>query len=668
MPPPDAVQPTREARAELLDWSRFLREYEAKRNAGDPGPVLARRLNGAEYNHTIRDLTGVDIRPARHFPVDPANQEGFDNSGESLTMTPGLLMKYFDAARMVSEYLVLKPDGLDFAPHPVVVDTDRDKYGVRRIVDFYEVQNTDYSDYFYAAWRLRQLGGSDNPPTALGAVAEDVGVSQKYLGTVWSLLSGSQHHDGPIATLRSMWLALPDGNDRLDQVRSGCEEMSAFVERLRPRLSHSFDHLSHAGINNGTQPFVLWRNRQYAAQRRSLNRDALHVAQSNPVVEPDGETDDDEMERLLTIPADQEVQSRHVAALREFCDIFPDAFFVKSRGRDYKGLEKQGAQLADEAAVRLLSAGFHSQMGFFRDDAPLYDPMLDASEQRRLDTLWHDLDFVADVSRRQHQGYIWYERGESRFLTDPEFDFARGEDEDITSESKIKRLADVYLAKAQRTGASDQVLEAIRQHFLQVSSKIRRIELARLSAERTSPVQRGYWVVRQLLGERIPPPPPDVPELPQDESKLGELSLVRILAVHREHQNCAGCHNRFDALGVALEEFGPIGEFREVDLGGRNIEARAQMPDGIERYGVAGLQSYIREHRQQEFVDNACRKLLSYALGRTLIVADDVALEAMRRQPERSNHGMVDLIETVVTSPPFLNQRGRSYRYEELAE
>ena len=67
--------------------------FEAERNAGDPGPVLARRLSNAEYDYTIRDLTGVDIRPTREFPVDPANEAGFDNSGESLAMSPALLQE-----------------------------------------------------------------------------------------------------------------------------------------------------------------------------------------------------------------------------------------------------------------------------------------------------------------------------------------------------------------------------------------------------------------------------------------------------------------------------------------------------------------------------------------------------------------------------------------------
>src|SRR5262249_22415290 len=95
MPPPQAeLKPSADERKLVVSWIRSVRREEARRNAGDPGLVLARRLSNSEYNNSIRDLTGVDLRPAREFPVDPVNQAGFDNSGESLAMSPSLLAKY----------------------------------------------------------------------------------------------------------------------------------------------------------------------------------------------------------------------------------------------------------------------------------------------------------------------------------------------------------------------------------------------------------------------------------------------------------------------------------------------------------------------------------------------------------------------------------------------
>src|SRR6476646_5748969 len=137
MPPAKTVQPSADARGEVIAWAKEVRKLEGKRTAGDPGPVPARRLSNAEYDHTVRDLTGVDLRPTKEFPVDPANEAGFDNSAESLAMSPALVKKYLEAARAVADHLVLTPDGLAFATHSMLADTDRDKYCVKRIIDFY---------------------------------------------------------------------------------------------------------------------------------------------------------------------------------------------------------------------------------------------------------------------------------------------------------------------------------------------------------------------------------------------------------------------------------------------------------------------------------------------------------------------------------------------------
>src|SRR5579871_6232814 len=112
MPPTGLPQPPEEVRQQVIEWVKAMRLAEARKNAGDPGLVLARRLSNAEYDYTIRDLTGVDLHPTKEFPIDPANQAGFDNSGESLTMSPALLKKYLDAAKEVADHMYLTPDGI----------------------------------------------------------------------------------------------------------------------------------------------------------------------------------------------------------------------------------------------------------------------------------------------------------------------------------------------------------------------------------------------------------------------------------------------------------------------------------------------------------------------------------------------------------------------------
>src|SRR5438105_15112689 len=105
MPPKPMPQPPPDRRQQVIDWVKAVRANEIRKSAGDPGPVLARRLSNSEYNYTIRDLTGADLKPTKEFPVDPANQAGFDNTGESLNMSPALFNKYLLAAREVADHM-----------------------------------------------------------------------------------------------------------------------------------------------------------------------------------------------------------------------------------------------------------------------------------------------------------------------------------------------------------------------------------------------------------------------------------------------------------------------------------------------------------------------------------------------------------------------------------
>lgn len=123
MPPPEADQPTDDERAEIGQWLHEFLKAEARARAGDPGRVVLRRLNNAEYTYTIRDLTGVDsLDPAKEFPADGGAGEGFTNTGQSLVMSPALVTKYFDAAKTVAGHAVLLPDGFRFSAG----DTRRD--------------------------------------------------------------------------------------------------------------------------------------------------------------------------------------------------------------------------------------------------------------------------------------------------------------------------------------------------------------------------------------------------------------------------------------------------------------------------------------------------------------------------------------------------------------
>jgi hypothetical protein len=892
MPPKKAKQPPAELRKKVVAWIEAMRKEESRKNAGDPGPVLARRLSNAEYNYTIRDLTGVDLQPTREFPVDPTNQAGFDNSGESLMMSPALMNKYLQAARLVANHMVLAPGGIAFAPHPVLVDTDRDKYCVQRIVDFYNRQPTDYADYFVAAWRFEHRASLGQPRATLARVAADSQVSPRYLATIWEALQ-KREQIGPLARLQAQFRALPAPHGRQpDLARDGAVKMRDFVVTLRRKLEPRFETPASKGLRGTAQPLLMWKNREYATHRRSFDPAALQVegekrapAKEAPKLVASAAADEEEewaappprksaADEDLRVPAGQ--RARYEAAFGRFASIFPDAFYVSERGRNYLDKSKDKG--------RLLSAGFHNLMGYFRDDQPLSELVLDARGRAELDELWREMDFVADTTART---FVQFYLSESGMATGSD----KGKGAPITAEETVKKVEENYRGRAKE---SEVVQKAVDEHFRTVNAAIRWAEKARLDAEpvqltalldfaarayrrplaapdrddlggyyrslrdegltheeamrdtlvavlmspdfcyridvvepgaaralsdhalasrlsyflwsslpdaellahaaagdlhkpavlaaqarrmlkdpkarglatefggnwldfrrfeqhnavdrqrfptftnelrqamfeepvrfiddvvktdrsildflyarytfvnpvlakhygmtidgsdwvrvedarrygrggilpmavfltqnapglRTSPVKRGYWVVRRVLGEVIPPPPAVVPELPRDEAKT-ERPLREIMAQHRRDPACAACHARFDAFGLAFEGYGPVGELRTKDLAGRAVDARATFPGGAEGTGLEGLTKFVKAKREKDFVDNLCRKLLSYALGRTLQASDEATVEQMKSKLAGNGHRFGAMVEAIVQSPQFLTKRGR---------
>src|SRR5207302_8273748 len=120
-----------------------------------------------------------------------------------------------------------------------------------------------------------------------------------------------------------------------------------------------------------------------------------------------------------------------------FCAAFPTAFVVADRGPYFD------AKQADKG--RPLTAGFHLMQGYFRDDEPLCELILDDGQRRELDALWHELNFITLAPLRQYKDFIFFERAEPpRFMFEAEFDFARSEDRDATTPAKLDRLAKAY--------------------------------------------------------------------------------------------------------------------------------------------------------------------------------------------------------------------------------
>ena len=184
--------------------------------------------------------------------------------------------------------------------------------------------------------------------------------------------------------------------------------------------------------------------------------------------------------------------------------------------------------------------------------------------------------------------------------------------------------------------------------------------LARQSgASRTSPILRGNWIYEVLLGERLPRPPADVPQLPATvPDGLTERELIER---HSSDPACAKCHERIDAYGYTLEGFDAIGRYREKDAAGLEIDTRATLPGGEAVAGMAGLREYLLGPRRDAFVRQFCRKLLGYALGRAVQLSDDPLLARMAERLAAADWRFHVAVETIVESRQFRKIRGAEF-------
>jgi Protein of unknown function (DUF1592)/Protein of unknown function (DUF1588)/Protein of unknown function (DUF1587)/Protein of unknown function (DUF1585)/Protein of unknown function (DUF1595)/Cytochrome C oxidase, cbb3-type, subunit III len=184
-------------------------------------------------------------------------------------------------------------------------------------------------------------------------------------------------------------------------------------------------------------------------------------------------------------------------------------------------------------------------------------------------------------------------------------------------------------------------------------------------ASRTSPTLRGNWISEVLLGERLPRPPKGVPQLPDDETAIEGLTVRQLVEKHASDAKCAVCHRRIDPLGFSLEAFDAIGRRRDKDLADRPIDTHVKASDGAEFMGLDGLRNYLLTARRDAFVGQFCRKLLGYALGRSVQLSDEPLLAEMQAELKASDYKVDAAVLGIVRSRQFREIRGRDVAYEE---
>ena len=497
MPPKQMKQPSDDERQAIIDFVHNVRGEEIKRLGGDPGTVLARRLSNAEYDNTIRDLTGQDMQVARQFPVDPANTAGFDNSGESLTMSPALLNKYLQAARQVADHMVLKPDTIDFAPHLMAVESDHDKYAIQRIIAFYKAQPTDYADYFQAAWRYRYRGQLGKPTATLASTAADAKLSAKYLPMVWAILNDKANAVGPVAKLQAMWNGLPAPKAaNNDALKTQTQVMRNFVVRIRAHTAMQFAAPIVKGLPGQSEPLHNWRLEEYANNHRKSDPADLradNVAEEAPPEIPKyPPLHEDASPRWAILSAharfgDQDLvypagqKAKYQKAFDRLAFVFPDTFYVSERGRYWPDDSTDNG--------RLLSAGYHNTGGYYRDDTALMQLILDKKGQDQLNGLWNEFDFIAHQTERTWVQYFFNQSGEvDGNINGPlstESGSKRPVGHEVTDQFVIFQMRDKYLARwALDKEHNDPVApKAFNWHYGLINTTLRNLEKEHVAAE-----------------------------------------------------------------------------------------------------------------------------------------------------------------------------------------
>lgn len=277
MPPKDSPRPNRDERKRLRDWVRTFLLIEARKQAGDPGPVVLRRLSNDEYNYTVRDLTGIDtLEPTREFPVDGAAGEGFTNSGSGQAMSPSLVTKYLNAGKEVASYAVLTPDGITFSPARTRRDwTDERVAAIRRFYDRFTVRSDvalqvggtgkvpneggsiPLADYLKAT--LEERAALRDGTTTIPAVARSRNLNAKYLTRLWSLLSAARGQGSLLLDpLRELWS------------QAGPGDASRLVSRIEEHQKVLFRYNPIGHIGGDGKPKVWMERTSPVASRREF--------------------------------------------------------------------------------------------------------------------------------------------------------------------------------------------------------------------------------------------------------------------------------------------------------------------------------------------------------------------------------------------------------------
>ena len=786
MPPKGFPRPDSEAREAVMAWIADTLETAAANAKPEPGSVTVRRLNRTEYNNTIRDLFGQDLRPADDFPVDDSGY-GFDNIGDVLTVSPVLLEKYLSAAGRVARSVIVaerkippaavrrltapraegatqsiggegdiaySPEGrLDASFElPANGDYELDLNSVdrrrrqapraewmRRVAEI-KAEVETWSEETVTDVMIKERTGLDRSNSRamlarMGAKKpkDDWVMSRRDLvgglQTAVDYFEANPEKPAPIPPpLPVVWRL--DGKviaEYLSDDDSDTPTPDPFTLRLEAgshRITAEILSVDGQPWNPNAQRWEEYRNGNNKNSARMVFIDSVEIkgpyrAELPPlpdshqrIVEcsPQSADEQDRCAKSILSKLARRAYRRPVSA----GEVEKLAGFV-GLAREQGASFEEGLQTAVQAMLvspnflfrveqnpgpgenvhQLTDYELASRLSYFLWASTPDEDLLQAAGRGELTTdsgrrsqLRRMLGDEKSKALIQNFAGQWLQlRNLARVTPDPELfpEFNKTLARDMQTETELffeslmredRSILDFLDAKytfVNERLAKHYGLEGVKGpefRKVEVDGNRRGGILSHASVltvaaypTRTSPVLRGLWVLENILNVPPPPPPPNVPEL--DEEQVGITgSLRQQLEQHRANPACAVCHDRIDPLGFGLENYDPIGRWREMD-GKFAVDSSGELPGGVQFETPGELKQILRNTQGDDFVQAVVEKMTTYALGRGIEMSDTPVIDRIKSGMAANEYRFTSLIEGIVESVAFRQRSGEGVQSDD---
>jgi hypothetical protein len=680
MPPGDFEPlPEDDDRAVVSTWLEDqLFNFDCKL-INDPGRPTIQRLNRAEYNNTIRDLVGVDFKPADDFPSDDVG-EGFDNIGDVLSLSPLLLEKYLKAAEQITARAIVLDDyskprtltkrGLNLSKAGHAHDSGDDFVAILSTgearADFKLAATGDYVIRIEA--KATQAGRDELAKMEFrvnGDPVHVVDVPGKQVVGQFRFKTRLQAGDVRIAGrfINDKMIKRQDRNLYIRQIQLVGPENAEppTYPALHQRLVFAVPGAGKSVKQAATEVLQTFAKRAF---RRAVSGD--EVQKYVGLVEQITNQDDGSYNEGIAVAMQAILVSPHFL-FRVETDSRPDDAKNGHKVNQY--------ELASRLSYFIWSSMPDDELINLADRGQLQNPdtltkqiarMLRDKKARALTenfaTQWLNLRVLDELTPDPDQFKTFNARLKADMVRETEMLF-----ESIVKDNRpITDFIDADYSFINERLAKHYDIRGVKgNNFRRVSLQgsgragvLTHASVLTLTSNptRTSPVKRGKWILENLLNDAPPDPPADVPDLDETAKEHPEMTLREQLALHRESPTCASCHKTMDPLGFGFERFDAVGKIRSL-ADGKPIDPSGELPSGESFSGALELVQIVKERREQ-FCRCLAEKMMTYALGRGLNYYDRCAIDQIYERLDENELRFASLVEGIVLSKPFLERRG----------